>query len=961
MRWSIVLARAGVVSSLIACTTTVAAIDLDPLNLFDKGAAAGRKIWRGTSGPLVEGGMTVANAVLDSGGDLVAYDVVRDARSVLRATVANGMLSVGKKTVVTFKNAGKVVGTVTVDEAGKLSGAVASGFADAAYYVYENGAIVVKDLASLSCKDLARLVGGGGNAKIDVKSESSLGTCGANVVAGFVCAVPEGLQTLVTSSVELASSISEAAASDKICRTVLVPPAYEVCGTVSLLAHQVETASKCLLKTVDLLKAKNPSMALTEGKCRDIGSFAFKLVLDVVSRSSAVKNMPKRIAELLSIVMDAADMQEKVSSLGKLPDECTEKALAQTTLPAVDKVTLYTGKYDGKSMVVTKNLPSLPEGFEGEITSIRVPASTTVALWSDTGYRGVCDSFGADVKSMALSDIGNNRLSSVRLGERCPGSPQWAMYKDSKFTGRRVELSKDIPNLATIGFDDEMTSIRSLGGGFGVTLWSEPHYGGFCYRPSVSEEKIPKPMGNDRVSSIRVGRGIQCPAEAIRVYEDTKFKDTEHVFHGDIPDAKAAKVKNTSSLKVLGGTAALYKGAWYTGQCLTVKGELTSMPSGWNDKVQSIRVHASCEKGYEPGTNWNALVTYAGHCLTALPDGSVVTQACTAAGTGQRWRSNAGGQLLNDSGRCLATERDKTGTRGTAVYVKACDIYSVAERWTFNKDYAPAPLVNFEGHAVQLAQPWQEGSAVQLGWQDDTELNQLFRPSLDRAFRPVSPSIPGETLRCGFEQLRAPRTFCASGTETLEFPKKKPNLGGANVFPVDDWLANESMTLPHRDAHAPGDGSFTLSLWFGTPFGSKSMALVDKMTDKLGYELVAQNGKLVFRIGDGTSVAAVQTAMPTDAKWHHVLAVFDRKAGKVVGWLDGKSAGWSPGGAGATTDVINGFKSVAPTVAFALGRPGTTPVAATAAIGPFEGTLDELRVYRRALSETEIVSLAKAR
>lgn len=157
----------------------------------------------------------------------------------------------------------------------------------------------------------------------------------------------------------------------------------------------------------------------------------------------------------------------------------------------------------------------------------------------------------------------------------------------------------------------------------------------------------------------------------------------------------------------------------------------------------------------------------------------------------------------------------------------------------------------------------------------------------------------------------------------------------------DAVLFNET---PSTDLGALTD-SYTVSTWFKTTTNASStVVLVNKgvgaaspMSLELSDTEVAQ-----FRIfGGGNSSLAVGSAALNDGKWHLITGVRDVNEDKVFIYVDGELAG-------LTTDTLT--SSAANDSQLSLG-------AAEDLSGDFTGTMDDTRIYNRALSASEVQML----
>jgi len=146
---------------------------------------------------------------------------------------------------------------------------------------------------------------------------------------------------------------------------------------------------------------------------------------------------------------------------------------------------------------------------------------------------------------------------------------------------------------------------------------------------------------------------------------------------------------------------------------------------------------------------------------------------------------------------------------------------------------------------------------------------------------------------------------------------------------------------------------FTLSVWFKTSSagGHKILSLEDAQTgqgssssDRALY--IGTDGKLYFLIWNGSAQTIVSTGTVTDNKWHFASVTYN--AGNSTLYMDGAVVGSKS----ATAQTYTGY--------WRLGSylsPGVWPNAAN---GYFQGALDDVRIYNRALSAQEVALLYAA-
>ena len=181
----------------------------------------------------------------------------------------------------------------------------------------------------------------------------------------------------------------------------------------------------------------------------------------------------------------------------------------------------------------------------------------------------------------------------------------------------------------------------------------------------------------------------------------------------------------------------------------------------------------------------------------------------------------------------------------------------------------------------------------------------------------------------------------------LTFTTSRSGFGQAANFSG----VNQSITIPHTAAmNVAAGGGLTVSLWVNTPnpkAGSNGSRLVDKQTAGVAdgwtfdtYDLNKQ-GRNVVRLGSANA-GLNSTGTFTTNTWQHLAFVY---TGSVVTfYVNGVASGF-----GNIGNLINN------TLPIQLGAPR----GAQAAGELFQGQMDELRLYNRALTASEIANLSE--
>lgn len=145
-----------------------------------------------------------------------------------------------------------------------------------------------------------------------------------------------------------------------------------------------------------------------------------------------------------------------------------------------------------------------------------------------------------------------------------------------------------------------------------------------------------------------------------------------------------------------------------------------------------------------------------------------------------------------------------------------------------------------------------------------------------------------------------------------------------------------------------GTGPFSVEAWI-KPTAYVVRYVFDNMNlggvTKKGIHLYVNDIDLIFRAGNGTAVFAANAPFPQDAGWHHIVGV---NAGTLQLYIDGI-------GTTAPEPVIGDVSSVDPL------RIGTHSAAGASDVNSFQGAIDEVAIYKTALTPTQIAAHYAAR
>uniref|UniRef100_A0A7V3J940 DUF2341 domain-containing protein n=1 Tax=candidate division CPR3 bacterium TaxID=2268181 RepID=A0A7V3J940_UNCC3 len=163
--------------------------------------------------------------------------------------------------------------------------------------------------------------------------------------------------------------------------------------------------------------------------------------------------------------------------------------------------------------------------------------------------------------------------------------------------------------------------------------------------------------------------------------------------------------------------------------------------------------------------------------------------------------------------------------------------------------------------------------------------------------------------------------------------------------------SNDYVDIGNKDSLNFGTQSFTASFWVKNP-PSTYGRVVSKMNytgtgdpnDEAGWYVSAISSGLDWGIGDGTNIWTKPTysyTFTTD-QWYLITGVFDREKGFFYGYVNGSLVG---------STNISQYGSINNNRRFLIGRRDCSSPSY------FNGFLDEVRVYNRALSPAEVRAL----
>ena len=158
--------------------------------------------------------------------------------------------------------------------------------------------------------------------------------------------------------------------------------------------------------------------------------------------------------------------------------------------------------------------------------------------------------------------------------------------------------------------------------------------------------------------------------------------------------------------------------------------------------------------------------------------------------------------------------------------------------------------------------------------------------------------------------------------------------GRAGYFDGED----DYVEVPDNDSLDPRTGDFSIEVWKKgyTEYGR----IVAKRISVSGYELLNRNDVISVFLGDGNNYSAVDVGNTNinDNKWHHIVITWYSATKVVKAYLDGRLDGQS---------TFADIEDINPAANFMIATyDGTSKF--------FNGIIDEVRIWERALTPTEI-------
>lgn len=175
--------------------------------------------------------------------------------------------------------------------------------------------------------------------------------------------------------------------------------------------------------------------------------------------------------------------------------------------------------------------------------------------------------------------------------DRRRGDRGITVYVDAEFRGRSQTFYDDVPYLGGAGFNDRISSVR-VGRGEEWELCKHANYRGECVTVSGDEPNLREKGLHDEVSSMRrVRSGYRrdpLPTDSyIIFYEDTNFRGRATDYNGAVRDINSRRMQ---SVTIGRGEWELCEGRDFSGRCVRLNRSAPDLRAyNLRDRVASAR------------------------------------------------------------------------------------------------------------------------------------------------------------------------------------------------------------------------------------------------------------------------------------------------------------------------------------------------------------------------------------
>src|SRR4051812_5284570 len=219
----------------------------------------------------------------------------------------------------------------------------------------------------------------------------------------------------------------------------------------------------------------------------------------------------------------------------------------------------------------------------------RVP-NQGACFYEDVNYRGNYFCVRQGDRLSSLPNGMGDKISSVRV----MGNAEVTVFRDSNLRGRSARFIGDVRDLRGEGWNDQVSSIdvvnaRDYGsyGGYGDYGNNGNGNGNGRARPRAQQNNG---WGNDRAPVW--GRNQQLPREGACFYDDVDFRGQSFCVprgatYTSLPSGFNDRI---SSVRIFGSQVRIFEDRNFRGKSREIRSDVRNLRGNWGDTVSSIRV-----------------------------------------------------------------------------------------------------------------------------------------------------------------------------------------------------------------------------------------------------------------------------------------------------------------------------------------------------------------------------------
>jgi hypothetical protein len=242
--------------------------------------------------------------------------------------------------------------------------------------------------------------------------------------------------------------------------------------------------------------------------------------------------------------------------------------------------------------------------------------------------------------------------------ERQMGGAGITLFTDQNFRGKSVTYRQDVPDLGPLGFNDDFSSLR-VGPGEQWEVCEHANYQGRCVIVSGSESDLRRNSWDDTISSLRrVGGGyVPGPPTGVDVYivlfDQENYRGRPTNYNGPVSNLS----RRVQSVTIGRGVWELCDDTNFNGSCITLDRSVPDLRSyNMRNRVASVRPISGDTTGPFPPTNdWYVVLfeepTYRGNPTNYSDEESNLDKRTRSVTIGRGVWELCDGR--NFSGRCV--------------------------------------------------------------------------------------------------------------------------------------------------------------------------------------------------------------------------------------------------------------------------------------------------------------------